>query len=90
MTTFSSFEYESYSLIRGGGSWLALVNLLGSVICGLFAVWLGSVLACRHDTPFAQGFGVFERLSPACSPIIRVLKKNLDAGISLRRLGVYC
>lgn len=48
MTTFSSFEYESYSLIRGGGSWLALVNLLGSVICGLFAVWLGSVLAGRH------------------------------------------
>ena len=47
-TTFSSFEYESYSLIRGGGNWLAVVNLLGSVACGLFAVWLGSILAGRH------------------------------------------
>lgn len=37
-TTFSTFEYESAKL---GLSWAALANLLGSVIAGYGAVWLG-------------------------------------------------
>ena len=37
-TTFSTFEYESARL---GSSWQALGNLLGSVVAGYGAVWLG-------------------------------------------------
>ena len=37
-TTFSTFEYET---VRLGSSWLALGNLLGSVLAGYLAVWLG-------------------------------------------------
>ena len=37
-TTFSTFEYESARL---GASWAALGNLLGSVLAGYGAVWLG-------------------------------------------------
>ena len=37
-TTFSTFEYESAGL---GSSWQALGNLLGSVVAGYIAVWIG-------------------------------------------------
>ena len=37
-TTFSTFEYESARL---QSSWQALGNLLGSVVAGYAAVWLG-------------------------------------------------
>ena len=37
-TTFSTFEYESAAL---GSSWQALGNLVGSVVAGYIAVWLG-------------------------------------------------
>ena len=37
-TTFSTFEYETARL---GSSWLAVGNLLGSVLAGYLAVWLG-------------------------------------------------
>ncbi len=47
-TTFSTFEYESYRLVRDGSAWLGLANVAGSVIFGFAAVWLGSVLAARH------------------------------------------
>jgi CrcB protein len=40
-TTFSSFSFETLSLLRSGEIWLALVNALGSVLAGLVAVWLG-------------------------------------------------
>ncbi|HKB72159.1 MAG TPA: fluoride efflux transporter CrcB [Thermoanaerobaculia bacterium] len=46
-TTFSTFEYESERLAAAGGFWLAGVNLVGSVIVGFLAVWLGSRLAVR-------------------------------------------
>lgn len=46
-TTFSSFEWESYAAIRGGGFWIGLMNLVGSVVLGYAAVWLGSLLARR-------------------------------------------
>ncbi len=46
-TTFSSFEWESLSLVRDSGWWLGLVNIVGSVVLGYSAVWLGSALAKR-------------------------------------------
>lgn len=46
-TTFSSFEWETYSTVRGGGSWLGLANVAGSVVFGYLAVWLGAVLVRR-------------------------------------------
>ena len=44
-TTFSSFEYETLALMRGGGVWLGLINVIGSVVLGFVAVWLGALLA---------------------------------------------
>lgn len=44
-TTFSSFEYETLALMRGGGAWLGLINVVGSVVLGFAAVWLGALLA---------------------------------------------
>jgi len=46
-TTFSSFEWESYSAIRGGAFWMGLVNIVGSVSLGYAAVWLGALAARR-------------------------------------------
>jgi CrcB protein len=47
-TTFSSFEWETLSLIKDGSRWLGLINILGSVLLGYAAVWLGaSVIAKR-------------------------------------------
>ena len=44
-TTFSTLIYESWRLIQDGEMLLAGVNLLGSVVLGLAAFWVGSVLA---------------------------------------------
>jgi len=44
-TTFSSFSFETFSLLRNGEMWLALVNAFGSVLLGLVAVWMGVRLA---------------------------------------------
>jgi len=46
-TTFSSFEWETYSAVRDGGLWLGLLNIAGSVVLGYTAVWLGATLAHR-------------------------------------------
>jgi CrcB protein len=46
-TTFSSFEWETYSAVREGGFWIGLVNIVGSVGLGYAAVWLGALLARR-------------------------------------------
>ena len=46
-TTFSSFEWETWSAVRGGGFWLGLLNVAGSVTLGYAAVWLGALLARR-------------------------------------------
>jgi CrcB protein len=43
-TTFSSFEWETYSAVRHGGSWIGAVYVVGSVVLGYGAVWLGSAL----------------------------------------------
>jgi len=41
-TTFSSFEYDAYLSARGGHSFTAFLYLVGSVVAGYGAVWLGS------------------------------------------------
>jgi fluoride exporter len=46
-TTFSSFEWETFALVRGGGFWLGLGNVAGSVTLGYAAVWLGAMLGRR-------------------------------------------
>jgi len=46
-TTFSSFEWETYSAVRDGGFWIGLANVVGSVGLGYAAVWLGALLARR-------------------------------------------
>jgi CrcB protein len=45
-TTFSTFEYETLQLIAEGRQLLAAgVNVLGSIVVGLFAAYLGVVTA---------------------------------------------
>src|SRR5580698_320951 len=46
-TTFSIFEWETYSAIRDGGVWMGVANIVGSVALGYTAVWLGAMLARR-------------------------------------------
>jgi CrcB protein len=46
-TTFSSFEYETLVAARSGNSLLALLNVVGSVVFGYIAVWLGAILGTR-------------------------------------------
>jgi fluoride exporter len=42
-TTFSAFGYETFELCRGGELILAALNIIGNVLVGLLAVWLGAV-----------------------------------------------
>ncbi|HEY2012791.1 MAG TPA: fluoride efflux transporter CrcB [Bryobacteraceae bacterium] len=46
-TTFSSFEWETYSSISEGSFWIGFANVVGSVTLGYAAVWLGAMLARR-------------------------------------------
>ena len=43
-TTFSTFSYETLELLRKGAPLLAGLNVCGSVLPGVCAVWLGSVV----------------------------------------------
>lgn len=47
-TTFSSFEYETYSAVRAGTPWMGLINVVASVAMGYAAVWLGALLVARR------------------------------------------
>ena len=44
-TTFSTFSFESITLIQGGSWLLGLANIVGSVVLGLVAVLTGMALA---------------------------------------------
>jgi fluoride exporter len=46
-TTFSSFEWETYSAVREGAPWVGMLNAVASVMLGYVAVWFGSMLARR-------------------------------------------
>ncbi len=43
-TTFSSFGYETVSLVKDGEIVLAMSNACGQLILGLFFVWLGMII----------------------------------------------
>ena len=43
-TTFSSFEYETLQAVQGGVIWMGLLNVVGSVVLGYLAVWLGMAI----------------------------------------------
>ncbi len=47
-TTFSTFEWETLGLMRDGARWLGLLNVMGSVLLGYLAVWLGAVIAGKR------------------------------------------
>ena len=46
-TTFSSFEWETFTAVRDGAFYLGALNVILSVMLGYVAVWLGSMLAWR-------------------------------------------
>lgn len=47
-TTFSSFEWETLGLVKDGSRWLGLLNVVGSVLLGYVAVWLGAAIGGRR------------------------------------------
>jgi fluoride exporter len=46
-TTFSSFEWETFTSVRDGALWAGMLNVVSSVMLGYVAVWLGVLLAKR-------------------------------------------
>jgi CrcB protein len=50
-TTFSTFGWENYQLVRSGQVWMALINALVSVIAGVLAVWAGVALSGKGGAP---------------------------------------
>ena len=46
-TTFSSFEWETYTAVREGALWTGMLNVVSSIMVGYVAVWLGAMLARR-------------------------------------------
>jgi CrcB protein len=44
-TTFSTFEWETYKLVRDGNWQAAMVNVFGSVVIGFLGVFLGVLIA---------------------------------------------
>ena len=44
-TTFSSYAFESYALLRDGQFLAASMNIVGQVVAGLAGVWVGFALA---------------------------------------------
>lgn len=46
-TTFSSFEWDTYSAIREGGFWIGMTNVIASVGMGYAAVWVGALIGRR-------------------------------------------
>ena len=46
-TTFSTFGQESYELLRGGHAGVGVVYALGSLVVGVLAVALGTMIGAR-------------------------------------------
>jgi fluoride exporter len=46
-TTFSTFSYESFSLLKTGEFKLAFLNIFGSVFLGLIAVFFGYFISSK-------------------------------------------
>ena len=46
-TTFSSFAYETYQLVRDGDFAKGFANVAVSVVAGYLALWCGALLARR-------------------------------------------
>jgi fluoride exporter len=46
-TTFSSFEWETFTAMRDGQFFSGMLNVVSSVTLGYAAVWLGSLLGRR-------------------------------------------
>lgn len=44
-TTFSTFSLETLNVIKDGEFKIALINIIGSLVLGLFAVWCGTIVA---------------------------------------------
>jgi len=44
-STFSTYEWETFSTLRSGAFVMAAVYAVGSLVMGLAATWLGAVLA---------------------------------------------
>lgn len=44
-TTFSTFSSENLVLFHSGNTRMAIFYILASIICGVFAVWLGARVA---------------------------------------------
>jgi CrcB protein len=44
-TTFSSYAFESFTLMQDGQIAAATVNIVGQVVAGLFGFWVGYVAA---------------------------------------------
>lgn len=44
-TTFSTFTAESYAMFREGAYGLAILYIVGSVLIGLLALWVGVYLS---------------------------------------------
>jgi CrcB protein len=47
-TTFSTFEYETFRAMQDGGKWIGLLNVVGSVVLGYIAVWIGAAIVGRQ------------------------------------------
>ena len=43
-TTFSAFEWETFTAVRGGSIWIGLANVVGSVMLGYAAVVIGATI----------------------------------------------
>ncbi len=44
-TTFSTFTWQTYELLQSGEISQAMLNITGSVVAGMLAVWAGATLA---------------------------------------------
>ena len=54
-TTFSSFSFETFTLLRGSGWWAASLNFFGNTVLGMIGVILGVVVAQLIQRPIYGG-----------------------------------